>query len=459
MHQVPLFKNLIIASMVGITTLLAGCGGGGGVGGDNNTVAPLSVTPNAGAGNVGDVLNFVVSGGKQPYSILSSNTAIATVSGVSTSAGLSTFSARLAQEGQTILVLADSTGQSTPIDITSAQNGLAIAPTTGAGNVGNTLAFYVGGGTPPYTVVSNNASVAQPSLTGNLLTVLLATSGSTTLVVRDAGGATSLIHISAAPPGNLAISPGTGSGNPGDTLSFVVGGGASPYTVVSNNSLIASASIVGSVVSSSLLTIGQTNLVLRDSAGATALIPVSVTPTSPLALSPSTATIPLGHLFRMRVTGGLPPYLVFSSNTSIGAVSPVDASGSFTVNALSSGSVVIVAQDSTATTRSVTLEVTQLGSTNLAVLPNSVSWESEACAPVFNDLVIYGGTPPYRAQSTSPLIAVVTPPGLDPATGNYVLTVSKPCGTDMEQEATGTSTIVITDKFGTTTTATFSFEN
>jgi hypothetical protein len=209
----------------------------------------LALSPTSGAGNVGNALSFVVTGGTPSYSVSSNNNAIATVSPVAVVGGQNVFTASLVGSGSTVVTVTDAASRTATAVVTAAaQGGIAVSPASGAGNTSDILVFAIAGGTAPYTVVSNNTTRVNASISGNQLSANLVSPGSTSLVVTDSVGRTILVPITVDAPGNLAIAPSNGAGNVGNTLNFTVGGGNPPYAAISNNPAIATASIAGNLL-------------------------------------------------------------------------------------------------------------------------------------------------------------------------------------------------------------------
>lgn len=123
-------------------------------------VSKLTVVPGNSTGNVGETLNFAVTGGVPPYSVLNSNNSIATLSVAS---GGATFSGLLNNIGMTQVSVTDSAGTSQVINVTVAQNGpnLRLSPSAFSisGLYNGAVTLYVYGGTPPYTAYTSDLNM------------------------------------------------------------------------------------------------------------------------------------------------------------------------------------------------------------------------------------------------------------------------------------------------------------
>lgn len=410
-----------------------------------------TVAPASGAGNIGGTLQFTISGGASPYTVQSNNAAITTATIVG-----GNLTANLLASGTTTLLVRDNNGLSTSVTMSvAAPSAISISPGDGAGNVGDTLTFTVAGGVPPYTATSSNTALATvSSIPANTLTARLLAVGTPTITVTDSLKVSNTINITstALAAGPIAVAPESGSGAAGATLIFQIGGGKAPYTVISHQPTTATATISANQMTVSLLQAGTTTLVVSDSLGNTANVGLTVAGTASLTVSPNVSSVAVGSSFNMMVSGGRPPYSVLSTDPSIGTVAPASvptSGGYFTFTPVKAGSADLVVRDATGSLALPTITVTQPGGTLLTAVPTAVTWTASACGAVFNDFVVYGGTPPYTAQSSSLLIATVSSEQID-VSGNRYFRVSKPCSTALETAATGEAVITIRDSVGAT---------
>ena len=175
---------------------------------------PFGCGVNAGAGAItvagatavsvaaGTQLAQTITGGTTPFSVVSSNTGIATV----TTSSARTFVINGIAAGTTFVTITDSTGASTILVVTvTAATPLAIAAGgSGTASVpnGTTAGFGITGGVAPYAI-SSQSSVTPgritASISGNVLTISAtvgpAQAPAGTIVVRDANGATITVTV------------------------------------------------------------------------------------------------------------------------------------------------------------------------------------------------------------------------------------------------------------------------
>ena len=277
--------------------------------------------------------------------------------------------------------------------------------------VGSAQEFTIGGGTSPYTAVSNNAAVAIAGVKDTRLTLGGVVNGTAEITVRDAAGASVIVSmiVSSGPvrplyitaTSSVTIAPGLNSAQ-----TYQVGGGAAPYTATSSNTSVASLVLTGENLKVTGLTAGSTNIVVMDSLGATVSVAVTVPTVSNLALfttAPSSVTVAIGASPAYSVGGGTGPYTATSSTTSVATTTLTG--NSLTVTGVSAGSASIVVRDSAGT--SVTVAVTVPTPATLALFttaPSSVTVAIGA-SPAYS---VGGGTGPYTVSSNNASIVTTS---------------------------------------------------
>lgn len=189
--------------------------------GDQLTLAP------------GQSQSFTLSGGGEPYTVVSNNPAVATVSGGAN--GTYTITAGNTLGTATILVT-DAYGSTLTVTVTNqVAIALTVNPATVAGVAGTSTSLNIIGGVAPYRVISSNSAVASVSLSGAVATVNLVSAGSATLTVMDASGATKTVAVTvtAPPPKFMVIPPSQNLSEtavaPADKVTFTLLNGTGPY--------------------------------------------------------------------------------------------------------------------------------------------------------------------------------------------------------------------------------------
>lgn len=275
-------------------------------------VSPMTASPASATGSVQETLLFVLQNGTAPYTVVVSNPSIATAT-----VNANTVAAALRGAGQATLVVTDARGQTLNIVVTANQAqsaSLRFAPS--AFEVGEDslapITLTVFGGTGPYRALTSDLTLSSVSVNADTFTVGLGTRGNrcinpvdnsdppkyiprgsfdVILTVVDSGGAfaTSTMTIrdngSGMPgtcPQGLDLSTTAGAATSilvGSSRTFSIRGGALPYTVTSSNTAVATA-VLSSQAGLSItgLVAGNATVTVRDAAGATNTITVTVTP-------------------------------------------------------------------------------------------------------------------------------------------------------------------------------------
>lgn len=96
---------------------------------------------------------------------------------------------------------------------------------------------------------------------------------------------------------------------------------------------------------------------------------------APLTVTPDNATLTPGNTATFTITGGLPPYTVFSSDTTIATVSTVSTSApfTFTVTAVAKGSATITVKDALGSSVTVKITVVTGPDFSITCAPTSVN--------------------------------------------------------------------------------------
>jgi len=234
-HRPSGFSFLATAFILGVLTLLSGCGSGSGGGTATATATALAISPTTPTGSAGQTLNFVITGGAPSYTVTSSNPSVATVSAVSSSGGQYSFTATLTSAGVATMTVVDSKSTVVKTDVTVTANAAASlitsAPSTVTIGVGVIYqqSYTIGGGTAPYTVTSANTNVATATSSGSTITITGVAAGTTSVLVKDSTG-TSSVTIAV----NVAAVTGTGFTVLGAgtwTITGACPGGVPPYAV------------------------------------------------------------------------------------------------------------------------------------------------------------------------------------------------------------------------------------
>jgi len=154
-------------------------------------------------------LDFIIHGGTPPYTVQSTATGVATVSPSSVLTNGGGFTATTQNgfcPGTAIIDIKDATGRVIQATVENKEGTNAVPPivtvpffitsSTVTVAVGANATVTAGGGTAPYSVTSNNLAVASASIAGSTITINGVSTGSATVTVTDAVGATRAIAVS-----------------------------------------------------------------------------------------------------------------------------------------------------------------------------------------------------------------------------------------------------------------------
>ena len=293
------------------------------------TVAPglqlSSTAPAAFTLGVTELRNFSVAGGVAPYTIVSSNEAIASVVNL----GGGNWSILGRALGDVNVVIRDATGA----ELTRAVTVAAAVPLSSTAPAAFTLGvtelrnFSVAGGVAPYTITGSNEAVAAVSnLGGGNWSILGRGLGTVNVVIRDATGAeiTRAVTVQTLP---LAVSSSSLT-LPIDIPAIVtLTGGQPPYRVLDRIPAALSVTPVPGVANEfqivGRLVSGNLDIAFADAANQTVRTSVTINAATPgVRLSPSALTISeLGtdttQPIRLMVFGAVGEFTVFSSHLNL----------------------------------------------------------------------------------------------------------------------------------------------
>jgi hypothetical protein len=154
------------------------------------------------------------------------------------------------------------------------------------------------------------------------------------------------------------------------------------------------------------VTVGSANIVVRDSAGATVAVAVTVPTTTTQALftsAPASVTVAIGASPAYSVGGGTAPYTATSGNTSVATVSLVGSN--LTVTGVTAGSANIVVRDSAGATVAVAVTVPTTTTQALFTSAQASVTVAIGAGPTYS---VGGGTAPYTATSDNASVASVS---------------------------------------------------
>lgn len=223
---------------------------------------------------------YKIAGGLGPYTVTSSNTAIAEATvnnGVLTVtsgsvAGKAALNIRDAK-GSLVVVTANVSGDSAVALYTTAPSAISIG-------LGAAPSYSIQGGIGPFTATSSNAAVAKASVAGNALNITGLSTGVADVVIFDSTGAS--VKVTATVQGGSAIVPLYTTAPESITVAvgakptYTIAGGAAPYTVTSSNVNVITVSQAGTTFTAAGMVAGLASITIHDANGTAVNIAATV---------------------------------------------------------------------------------------------------------------------------------------------------------------------------------------
>jgi hypothetical protein len=431
---------------------------------------PLAISPSTARTVFGVPVLFQISGGQAPYSVVSSFPSIIANPTVDAN-GRFTVSPLFNPPANVdaTLTVRDATGSTVTAQIQITPLALSVSPSAATVGANVPVTFTITGGQGPYTVVSSQPDLV-PSPTSvdaqgrfTLRAIITPQAATPVLItIRDAGGnvVTATLTITPLTPVPLVVLPSTATVYANQPVTLTILGGAGPYQAFSSNGSVlpVTRNVVGDQVVLAPANVDADTTVtitIVDSTNASVTATITVKPApllntltvSPTPATPGTgcgtavcagqtasATVTVKNAAGAGVQGRAVRFEVVQGNYQFitsGPGLPETLANSITVTTDQAGvAVVRLRADVNAPTQVALIRATELTSGNvlnatfviaqftdgagtLTAIPTT--WtvtgpDSSNCAantPV--TYYIFGGTPPYRIQSTLPGFANIVP--------------------------------------------------
>ena len=351
---------LILASIFS----LVACGGGGNGDSYASTGITVSISPQTASIDVGQALPMRITGGIGPYRLVSSNPRVLPVPAVLDNIHAADVTVTTGEAYQTeavAITVLDNQGQSASATIT-----VRVVTVVSSPEFSSVQVSPSGGGAGAITAgqhgvlnITSNASYSVPRtitiqrLSGDYTLDNANVNGSVSIAVGSdhmalatltvaAGAVTQTgkyrvtdtatgefveagFQIASVPvlvPGPItamSVLPATLSAQAIDVLTLTISGGTPPYAATATNAATATVNtVIGNRVTVTANAAGITEIVVSDAASTTTSAVLTVASTGiTVAISPQTASINVGQALPMRITGGMGPYRLLSSNPKV----------------------------------------------------------------------------------------------------------------------------------------------
>jgi hypothetical protein len=175
---------------------------------------------------------------------------------------------------------------------------------------GQSLIVTVSGGTGGYYISSNsNQSVVQASISGNILSLYGSQAGTATIIICSSNSvcATQIVTTTTAilSTGYLNLNPSNISISIGQTAQVIVTGGIGPYSTFYDGANKVTASVVGTTITVSGVSLGNTSVTVCGVSGGCAPINVTVTQgTTPTSAITINIPLAVGQTLTLPLSGG-----------------------------------------------------------------------------------------------------------------------------------------------------------
>ncbi|MDP1999398.1 MAG: hypothetical protein Q8K22_07360, partial [Rhodoferax sp.] len=306
-------SNVVVTDSAGVTTAVAVT-----VGNlselFSNAPSTVNLSPSTNA-------SFTVGGGVPGYSVSTTDARIASAS----LSGTTIFINAIAVGNATITVR-DASGKTKdiPVVVGSLIALYTTAPSSFTIAKDSQRNFTVSGGVPGYSVESVDTRIVVATLTGASLNIRGVAVGSANVLIRDTVNSQLLtLNVTVggdSPLGLFTSAPGSLIVVKDSQTTYSVGGGVAGYSVESSDRRIATASVSGSSIVINAIALGATTITIRDAAGTSLNIALTVGSSNPGAFftsAPSALSLSTGTSLSYSISGGAQPYSVVSSDARV----------------------------------------------------------------------------------------------------------------------------------------------
>ncbi len=294
-----------------------------------------------------------ITAGSGDYSVNSDNATIATA----TLSGTVVTITGVAAGNTTVTIKDNTTNQTKTVTVKVTHPNLAIDRSEVEVEIGITATVNITAGSGNYSVTSNNTTIATAILSGTVVTITGIAGGNTTVTVKDnTTNQTKIVTVKVSHP-NLAIDNDAVVLEIGMTSTVNILSGSGSYSVTSNNTTIATATLSGTVVTITGIAAGNTTVTIKDNAtNQTKIVTVKVSHPN-LVIDNDEVEVEKGMTTTVNILAGSGNYSATSSNT---AIATATLSGTVvTITGIAAGNTTVTIKDNaTNQTKIVTVKVT-----------------------------------------------------------------------------------------------------
>lgn len=142
---------------------------------------------------------------------------------------------------------------------------------------GDTEILTISGGTPPYSAVSDDSSIASSTVVSDKLSIEGLKKGDAHITVTDSSSNSVIVSVTVNEIEYLCADPTTLTIPMLNTAKLEISGGTGYYQITSTDESVATYSVTGDNVTVKGESIGTAKIIITDSDGSSVLVPVSVT--------------------------------------------------------------------------------------------------------------------------------------------------------------------------------------
>ncbi|MES3031965.1 MAG: hypothetical protein V4699_01850 [Patescibacteria group bacterium] len=324
-------------------------------------VGALNIPQNVSV-DVGQGTSTTISGGTGPYNMIpqtqtSKAIATATVSNAGSSGPKITVIG--VASGTTSATVFDSSTPSKTVTITITVNAigaLVAVPPNVSTNINNPFVTSISGGEGNYSIQTGpNEAIALAIISGTNLILTGIAPGTTSATVQDSSTPPKnvTIGVTIIDPSVLILSQQDVFTYTGQTSYTTISGGNKPYLIiVANNSDVATATILGDIITVTGRKQGEASIMFRDSSPSPKTATVAITIANPLIVSPHSLSVNRSGSFNQlrtavaSISGGTAPYSVIQTPESATISSATIVGNTLRVTGLSRGTTSVLVKDS-----------------------------------------------------------------------------------------------------------------
>jgi len=222
-------------------------------------VSPSSVTPSASGSTT-----ITVSNGEVPYTIVSGDASIASVSDA-TLPDDGTFIITGVVNGVTTVTVTDFGGNTAVVDVTVTDTTpVTVNPAQASLSVSEITNITITGGVGGYTATSSDNTVASVLVIGDTVKITGNADGLATITISDNNGESVDVSVTVTGTVALTVNPVSASIQVSETTNITISGGTGGYAASSNDDAVATVSVSGDIATIEGKGTGNTTITIMD---------------------------------------------------------------------------------------------------------------------------------------------------------------------------------------------------